>query len=211
MRFQSQFITIQLSIVIGLQILNLLSFNNAQAQTEETDSTPPEVRNCIALGGTLTQYTIEKNEALLCRFGEAGVGASALLNYKNRQAVNSIDSFLNYIAPEANDKSELAVVPTGKTPEGKTTEGLGQFEVKPNPQPGVLQPGIRLVMSRKIQISAYCRQRGGKSIQLKNSVDGSPLKACIFSDYSGIDATTLFKGPRDESNSKLVEVLRSLR
>ncbi len=206
MRFQSQFITIQLSIVIGLQILNLLSFNNAQARTEETDSTPPEVRNCIALGGTLTQYTIENSEALLCRFGEAGVGASALLNYKNRQAVNSIDFFLNYIAPEANDKSELAVVPTGKTP-----EGLGQFEVKPNPQPGVLQPGIRLIMSRKVQISAYCRQRGGKSIQLKNSVDGTPLKACIFSDYSGIDATTLFKGPRDESNAKLVEVLRSLR
>ena len=153
------------------------------------------------------QYNVGESEALLCRFGEAGVGASSLLNYFNHQKVNSIEFLLNYTAPEATQESDLAVVPSGH----KAPGGIGQFIVESNPNPSALQPGIRLVMSPRVQVSAYCRQRGGKPVQLVHSGDKTPLKACIFSDFSGIDAITLFKGHDDPRNAQLVEALRSLR
>ncbi len=176
------------------------------------DSSSEEYQNCIQLGGTMTSFilagnTPERRVALLCRFGDAGVGASSLLHYRQRANVKSIEALVNYTAPEMTGESDLAVVPS--TLPG--AEGVGTFVVRPNPQPGVLQPGIRLMLSKKAQVSAYCRQRGGKPTQLKNPVDNSPMKACIFDDFSGIDADTLFKGPTDPSNATLIKALKSLR
>ncbi len=177
------------------------------AANTSTDTSSIEYQNCLQLGGILTTYTLEQNKALLCRFGDAGVGGAALLNYRNRQAVKSIGAFLDYKLPENSEKNDLAIIPRPGSESGE----LGPFVLQPNPRPEILQPGIRMVMPPKIQISAYCRQRGGKPTQLRNPADGTPLKACIFDDFSGIDATTLYRGPSDPRNAKLLQALSSLR
>ncbi len=177
------------------------------AEPTRLDTSSEDYRNCAQLGGTPSGYNLGESEALLCRFGVAGIGASSLLNYKNQQTVKSIEAFLNYVAPDHSQPDELAVVPKDLS----STGAIGPFEAKPNPHPDTLQPGIRMILPPKVQISSYCRQRGGKPTQLRNPVDGTPLKACIFDDYSGIDATTLYKGPSDPSNDRLRLVLKSLR
>jgi putative hemolysin len=181
--------------------------------SHQADLASEEYQNCTELGGTLEVYTLEENEAYLCRFGEGGIGASALLHYRHDHAVASIDAFLQSVPFESPDTEGFAVVPAHPHAADPThsAQDLGRFLIQGHTDPAHQQAGIRLMMHPKVKASFYCRQRGGKPTQLTNPSDGTHLKACIFTDFSGIDAYTLFKGPSDPSNTQLVDVLKSLR
>lgn len=55
--------------------------------------------------------------------------------------------------------------------------------------------------------SLYCRAQGGKT-EIARLEDGSEIGICKFSDNSGIEEWTLFRGVNDASNAELVKALR---
>ena len=171
------------------------------------DLTSEEARNCLELGGQIELYTTTMKEAYLCRIGEAGIGASSLLHFKEHQKVDVIDAFLQSVPPEPNISEEVAVVPYGKSEPGQ----LGKFVLRSiAPDEQKLQAGMRFMAGPGVKVSQYCRQRGGKPTQLRHASNGTSFKACIFNDFSGVDANTLWKGTTDPSNRALVSVLQRL-
>ena len=206
--------------LVFLQILQEAKFV-APALTEATltaarseDVIPVEIiasaeaKNCVELGGKLEVYTKGKSEeALLCRFGEAGIGAASLYQFKNRVPVKSILAYLNYTPYVSSAREEAAVVPITRPEAGQP----GAFVLRSSPPADPkMQPGLRLILSPSVKVSEYCRQREGKPTQLHQKTNGSEFKACIFADFSGIDAKTLFAGPDAPSNARLTSLLRSL-
>ena len=173
------------------------------------DPSAPEIKNCIDLGGRIEAYTKGKSQdALLCRFGEGGIGAGSLYQFKNKESVKSISAYLHYVPYVTSSKEQLAIIPSGKNEDG-TAKGFGLSDA-PAPLPN-LEPAMKLVLNPSVKVSEYCRQREGKPTQLHHKGDGSEFKACIFDDFSGIDAKTLFKGPEDGANAQLTRVLKSLQ
>lgn len=171
--------------------------------------TSPEVKNCVDLGGVIEVYTKGKSqEALLCRFGEAGIGANSLYQFKNKESIKSISAYLNFIPYMASVKEQAAIIPVGKTEDGKPSGFVLSNAQAPKAN---LEPALKLILNPSVKVSEYCRQREGKPTQLHHQKDGAEFKACIFDDFSGIDAKTLFAGPEDPVNSQLTRVLRSMQ
>lgn len=182
----------------------------AEDQISVEVSASAEAKNCMELGGRLEVYTKGKSEeALLCRFGEAGIGAASLYQFKNKVHVKSILAYLNYTPYVSSTREEAAIVPSSKLEEGRPPTS---FVLRSTPPAGSkMEAGMKLILNPSVKVSEYCRQREGKPTQLHQKTDGSEFKACIFNDYSGIDAKTLFAGPESPTNARLTSVLRSLQ
>lgn len=82
---------------------------------------------------------------------------------------------------------------------GEDRRALAAFLNRDRVQPAVLTRGN--------PADLYCEQVGGKAVTLESANGESSL--CQFQDGSSIDSWTLFRGPKDEMNQKLVAALES--
>jgi putative hemolysin len=159
---------------------------------------------CKSVGGEREDFVISGERASICKFGEAVVGLKTFYHFKTDPVLEkhqAIQAFLNH-APYREQKVMLTPVVRSQGPTGPVIELVET--------PIIHESSDRVPALVKIMnpATAYCRQVGGKVIKMERA-DGPPSKACIFPDFSAIEATTLLRGPDAEENKTFTQHLRN--